>query len=76
MSLDSKTADYYLQKAKNRIEEIGQWGLMLRYEQVANLIGEHINRIDITGLYLNGMPIKKTYYFGKASKTESTFYSE
>jgi len=28
MILDSKNADYYLQKAKNRIEEIGQWGLM------------------------------------------------
>ncbi len=28
MSLDSKNADYYLQKAKNRIAEIGQWGLM------------------------------------------------
>lgn len=28
MILDSKTADDYLQKAKNRIEEIGQWGLL------------------------------------------------
>ncbi|MDP3007771.1 MAG: hypothetical protein Q8Q54_12320 [Methylococcales bacterium] len=28
MSLDSKNADYYLQKAKTRIAEIGQWGLM------------------------------------------------
>jgi hypothetical protein len=27
MSLDSKDANYYLQKAKNRIEEIGQWGI-------------------------------------------------
>jgi len=26
--LYAKTADYYLQKAKNRIAEIGQWGLM------------------------------------------------
>jgi hypothetical protein len=26
--LDSKDANYYLQKAKNRIEEIGQWGLL------------------------------------------------
>jgi tetratricopeptide (TPR) repeat protein len=45
--LHSKNADFYLQKAKNRIEEIGQWGLMPRYGQVANSIGEHINRIDI-----------------------------
>ena len=28
MILDCKTADDYLQKAKNRIEEIGQWGLL------------------------------------------------
>jgi tetratricopeptide (TPR) repeat protein len=28
MSLDSKDANYYLQKAKNRIADIGQWGLM------------------------------------------------
>jgi len=27
-ALFSQTADYYLQKAKNRIAEIGQWGLM------------------------------------------------
>jgi len=26
--LNAKNADYYLQKAKKRIEEIGQWGLM------------------------------------------------
>jgi hypothetical protein len=32
--LDSKDANYYLQKAKNRIEEIGQWGLMPRWEAV------------------------------------------
>jgi hypothetical protein len=25
-ALDFKDANYYLQKAKNRIEEIGQWG--------------------------------------------------
>lgn len=31
--LDSQNADYYLQKAKNRIEEIGQWGLLPRLEQ-------------------------------------------
>jgi len=34
LSLYSKTAEDYLQKAKNRIEEIGQWGLMRRWEQV------------------------------------------
>ena len=34
LSLYSKTAEDYLQKAKNRIEEIGQWGLMPRWEQV------------------------------------------
>jgi len=34
MSLDSKDANDYLQKAKNRIEEIGQWGLMPRWEAV------------------------------------------
>lgn len=28
MILDSKNADYYLQKAKNRIASCGQWGLM------------------------------------------------
>ncbi len=33
-TLDSKDANYYLQKAKNRIEEIGQWGLMPRWESV------------------------------------------
>jgi hypothetical protein len=38
LGLYSQTADFYLQKAKNRIEEIGQWGLMPRYEQVANTI--------------------------------------
>ena len=38
MSLDSKNADYYLQKAKNRIEEIGQWGLMPRYEQIKQAV--------------------------------------
>jgi hypothetical protein len=31
-TLDSKNANYYLQKAKTRIEEIGQWGLMPRWE--------------------------------------------
>jgi hypothetical protein len=39
-SLDSKDANYYLQKAKNRIAEIGQWGLMPRYEQIAKTISE------------------------------------
>ena len=33
--LNAKDANYYLQKAKNRIEEIGQWGLMPRWEQVS-----------------------------------------
>ena len=33
-ALSAKTADDYLQKAKNRIEEIGQWGLMPRWEGV------------------------------------------
>jgi hypothetical protein len=33
--LHSKDANYYLQKAKNRIEEIGQWGLMPRWEKVS-----------------------------------------
>jgi hypothetical protein len=28
LGLYSKTADFYLQMAKNRIEEIGQWGLL------------------------------------------------
>ncbi|MGZ8227777.1 MAG: hypothetical protein ACXWT3_14265 [Methylococcaceae bacterium] len=28
LSLYSQTADFYLQKAKSRIEEIGQWGLL------------------------------------------------
>ncbi len=28
-----KNAADYLQKAKNRIEEIGQWGLLLRWEK-------------------------------------------
>ncbi|MDD2815394.1 MAG: hypothetical protein PHP00_06600 [Thiotrichaceae bacterium] len=32
--LKSKTAKDYLQKAKNRIDEIGQWGLMPRWEQI------------------------------------------
>ena len=36
--LDSQNADYYLQKAKNRIEEIGQWGLMPRYEQIKQAV--------------------------------------
>jgi len=31
-TLESKNAEHYLQKAKNRIEEIGQWGLMSRWE--------------------------------------------
>lgn len=39
-NLNAKNANYYLQKAKNRIEEIGQWGLMPRYEQTANTIAE------------------------------------
>ncbi len=34
-TLDSKNADYYLQKAKNRIEDIGQWGLIPRWEKVS-----------------------------------------
>jgi hypothetical protein len=34
-TLDSKNANYYLQKSKNRIEEIGQWGLMSRWEKVS-----------------------------------------
>jgi hypothetical protein len=37
-ALNAKDANYYLQKAKNRIEEIGQWGLMPRWEQVKNVI--------------------------------------
>jgi exonuclease VII small subunit len=32
--LNAKDANHYLQKAKNRIEDIGQWGLMPRWEQV------------------------------------------
>lgn len=32
--LNAKNANYYLQKAKNRIEDIGQWGLMSRWEAV------------------------------------------
>jgi hypothetical protein len=32
--LNTKDANYYLQKAKNRIEEIGQWGLMPHWEAV------------------------------------------
>jgi exonuclease VII small subunit len=32
--LNSKNAEHYLQNAKNRIEEIGQWGLMPRFEEV------------------------------------------
>jgi len=32
-NLNAKDANYYLQKAKNRIEEIGQWGLMSRWEE-------------------------------------------
>ena len=34
--LNTKGANYYLQKAKNRIEEIGQWGLMPKWEKIAN----------------------------------------
>jgi len=34
-TLNTKDANYYLQKAKNRIEEIGQWGLMPRWEKIA-----------------------------------------
>ncbi|NOS89598.1 MAG: hypothetical protein HOP34_13855 [Methylococcaceae bacterium] len=33
--LHTQNADFYLQKAKNRIEDIGQWGLMPRWEHVA-----------------------------------------
>lgn len=32
-NLYAKTAKNYLQKAKNRIEEIGQWGLMRMIER-------------------------------------------
>ncbi len=35
-NLLGKDADFYLQKAKKRIEGIGQWGLMPRWEKVAN----------------------------------------
>lgn len=34
-NLYAKTANEYLQKAKNRIDEIGQWGLMPRWEKVS-----------------------------------------
>jgi len=34
-NLAGKNADFYLQKAKKRIEEIGQWGLMPRWDKVA-----------------------------------------
>lgn len=34
-NIAGKNADFYLQKAKKRIEEIGQWGLMPRWEKVA-----------------------------------------
>jgi tetratricopeptide (TPR) repeat protein len=34
-NLDSKNAEHYLQKAKNRIEEIGQYGLIPRWEKVS-----------------------------------------
>jgi len=37
-SIEGKRPVQYLQKAKNRIEEIGQWGLMPRWEKVADLI--------------------------------------
>jgi hypothetical protein len=33
--LHSKDANYYLQKSKNRIEAIGQWELMPRWEKVS-----------------------------------------
>jgi hypothetical protein len=33
--LHSKKADDYLQKAKHRIEKIGQWGLLPRWEKVS-----------------------------------------
>lgn len=36
--LNSKNADFYLQKAKQRIEEIGQWGLMPRWKQIADTV--------------------------------------
>jgi hypothetical protein len=32
--LNTKDANDYLQKSKNRIEEIGQWGLMPRWQVV------------------------------------------
>jgi len=38
--LDSKDANDYLQKAKNRIEEIGQWGLMPRWATLKVQISE------------------------------------
>jgi len=37
-TLNTKDANYYLQKAKNRIEEIGQWGLMPRWETLNQCI--------------------------------------
>jgi tetratricopeptide (TPR) repeat protein len=33
-NIAGKPADFYMQKAKARIEEIGQWGLMPRWEKV------------------------------------------
>lgn len=36
--IDGKSANDYLQKAKNRIEEIGQWGLMPRWEKLNCII--------------------------------------
>jgi len=39
-NLNAKDADYYLQKAKNRIEAIGQWGLMSRWEEY-NCLNNH-----------------------------------
>jgi len=37
-NLAGKNADFYLQKAKHRIEEIGQWGLMPRWQKVADIL--------------------------------------
>jgi len=34
LSLYSQNAEFYLQKAKKRIEDIGQWGLMPRWEKI------------------------------------------
>lgn len=41
--LNAKDANHYLQKAKNRIEEIGQWGLMPRWEKINRDIISIIN---------------------------------